>query len=82
MDALILNGSNLTMQGFEDVVYHRRPVHIDESRRQLLVKSRQVLFDMAAGMTVIIFFRYIYEVFKFGFGAKALQEEKRLANMK
>ena len=32
---------------------------------------------VAAGMTIIIFCRYLYEVFKFGFGAKALQDEKR-----
>jgi histidine ammonia-lyase len=48
MNPLTLNGSNLTMQGFEDVVYRRRSVQIDESRRPLLKQSRQVLFDMAA----------------------------------
>lgn len=34
---------------------------------------------MAAGITIIIFVRYIYEVIKFGVGTKALQEEKRIA---
>lgn len=34
---------------------------------------------IAAGMTIIIFGRYCYEVFKFGTGTKALQEQKRIA---
>ena len=47
-EALVLNGSNLTLDEVREVVYERRPVKIDESRIPLLRESRQVLFDMAA----------------------------------
>ena len=47
-EALVLNGSNLTLDEVREVVYERRPVKIDESRIPLLRGSRQVLFDMAA----------------------------------
>ena len=47
-EPLVLDGSHLTLEGFREVVYGRRPVKIAEDRIPLLVQSRQVLFDMAA----------------------------------
>lgn len=48
MEALILNGSDLTLDALYDVVYSRRPVELDPEALKRVGEARQVLFDMAA----------------------------------
>lgn len=47
-EALILNGTNLTLDDLYSVVYDRRPVKIDPEMLPKVDAARQVLFDMAA----------------------------------
>lgn len=48
MNALVLNGSSLTLEKLRQVVYDRRPVELDARAMERAAKARQVLFDMAA----------------------------------
>ena len=48
MNALVLNGSSLTLEELRQVAYNRRPVEIDPQAAERAAKARQVLFDMAA----------------------------------
>ena len=48
MEALVLNGSNLTLEALHQVVYDRRPVAIDPEALDRARRARQILFDMAA----------------------------------
>lgn len=48
MEALILDGSHLTLEALHQVVYDRRPVAIDPGAMERAARARQVLFDMAA----------------------------------
>lgn len=48
MNALILNGSSLTLEELRQVVYDRRPVELDPQALERAAKARQILFDMAA----------------------------------
>jgi len=48
MEALVLNGSNLTLEALHQVVYDRRPVAIDPEVLDRARRARQILFDMAA----------------------------------
>lgn len=48
MDALILNGSELSLEALYQVVFERRKVEIAPEAMERAEKARQVLFDMAA----------------------------------
>lgn len=48
MDALILNGSDLSLDALYQVAFGRRKVEIALEALERAKKARQVLFDMAA----------------------------------
>ena len=48
MDALILNGSDLSLDALYQVAFGRRKVEIALEALERAEKARQVLFDMAA----------------------------------
>lgn len=48
MDALILDGSHMTLTDLYEVMYDHRPVKIANEAEQRAKAARQVLFDMAA----------------------------------
>jgi len=48
MEALILNGHDLSPEALHQVVYDRRPVEIAPEALERAKKARQIFFDMAA----------------------------------
>jgi histidine ammonia-lyase len=48
METLVLNGSNLTLQGIYDVVHNNRYVEVDEEAIERVAHARKILFDLAA----------------------------------
>ena len=48
METLMLNGSNLTLQGIYDVVHNKRNVEVDEEAVERVAHARKILFDLAA----------------------------------
>ena len=48
MEALILDGHYLNLEGLYQVAYDRRPVAIEPKALDQAGRARQVLFDMAA----------------------------------
>ena len=49
MAALHLNGNDLTLESFEQVVLHRQPVLLEPEARERVVRARQVVDDLVAG---------------------------------